>query len=60
MRTDQPAGLNRTARLAGRSTPRYYTVVERPREDWLGIPVPALVAEETWQRAQLRLSDNKR
>ena len=32
MRTDQTAGLNRTARLAGRATPRHYTVVDRARE----------------------------
>ncbi len=60
MRTEQRAGLNRTARLAGRATPRHYTVTDRPREDWLEIPVPALVAEDTWQRAQRRLADNKR
>src|SRR6478735_3067791 len=60
MRTDQVAGLNRTARLAGRATPRHYTVADRDREDWLEIPVPALVAEDTWQRVQRRLADNKR
>jgi site-specific DNA recombinase len=60
MRTEQAAGLNRTARLAGRATPRHYTVAERPREDWLEIPVPALVGEDTWGRAQRRLEDNKR
>lgn len=60
MRTADQAGLNRTARLAGRSTPRSYSVTERPREEWLQIPVPALVAEDTWQRAQRRLADNKR
>ena len=60
MRTDQTAGLNRTARLAGRATPRHYTVADRDREDWLEIPVPALVAEDTWQRVQRRLADNKR
>ena len=60
MRTEQPAGLDRRARLAGRSTPRHYTVVDRPREDWLEIPVPALVAEDTWHRVQRRLEDNKR
>ena len=60
MRTDQAAGLNRTARLAGRATPRYYTVIDRGREDWLQIPVPALVDEDTWQRVQRRLADNKR
>jgi site-specific DNA recombinase len=56
---DQP-GLNRTARLAGRATPRSYSVTDRPREDWLQIPVPALVTEDTWARAQQRLADNKR
>jgi site-specific DNA recombinase len=35
-------------------------VVDRPRDDWLEIPVPALVAEDTWHRAQRRLADNKR
>jgi recombinase len=37
--TDQP-GLNRTARLAGRTTPKSYSVTDRPRQDWLEIPVP--------------------
>jgi site-specific DNA recombinase len=60
MRTDQTGGLNRTARLAGRATPRHYTVADRDRQDWLEIPVPALVAEDTWQRVQRRLADNKR
>jgi site-specific DNA recombinase len=60
MRSEQSAGLNRTARLAGRATPRHYTVVDRAREDWLEIPVPALVDEDTWARVQRRLVDNKR
>ena len=60
MRTEQTAGLNRTARLDGRATPRHYTVTDRAREDWLEIPVPALVAEDTWARVQRRLADNKR
>jgi Recombinase len=30
MRTDQTAGLNRIARLAGRATPRCYTVIDGP------------------------------
>ena len=37
-----------------------YTVIDRARSDWLEIPVPALVAEDTWQRVQRRLADNKR
>ena len=60
MRTEQTAGLNRTARMAGRTTPRHYTVIDRDREEWLEIPVPALVTEDTWARVQRRLQDNKR
>ena len=60
MRSEQTAGLNRTARLAGRSTPQHYTVTDRARGDWLEIPVPALVDEHTWARVQRRLEDNKR
>ena len=56
---DQP-GLNRTARLAGRSTPKSYSVKDRDKADWLEIAVPALVAEELWARVQRRLADNKR
>ena len=59
-RTAAQPGLNRTARLAGRSVPRSYSVTDRPREDWVEIPVPALVSEDTWARAQRRLEDNKR
>jgi len=60
IRTEQTAGLNRTARQAGRATPRNYTVTDRARQDWLEIPVPALVDEDTWARVQRRLEDNKR
>ncbi len=56
----EPAGLNRTARLAGRTVPRQVRVQDRPREEWTGIPVPALVDEETFDRVQQRLADNKR
>ena len=56
----EPAGLNRTARLAGRTVPRQVRTQDRPREEWTGIPVPALVDEETFARVQQRLEDNKR
>ena len=59
MRTSDQPGLNRTARLAGRSAPKSYSVADRDRADWVEIPVPALVTEDTWQRAQQRLADNK-
>jgi site-specific DNA recombinase len=32
---------------------------ERPREEWIGIPVPALVTEESFARAQELLQQNK-
>ncbi|EAR22629.1 DNA invertase [Nitrococcus mobilis Nb-231] len=33
---------------------------ERPREEWIEVPVPALVSEETFALAAERLADNKR
>ena len=33
---------------------------DRPEEEWTHIPVPALVDEKTFDRAQQRLEDNKR
>jgi site-specific DNA recombinase len=56
---EQP-GLNRVARLQGRTTPRAVKTVDRPREEWTEIAVPALVSEETFARVQQRLEDNKR
>jgi site-specific DNA recombinase len=32
----EPAGLNRTARLAGRTVPRQVRVADRPKEEWTG------------------------
>jgi DNA invertase Pin-like site-specific DNA recombinase len=56
----EPAGLNRTARLAGRTVPRPVRFTGRPREEWTEIPVPAIVDEDTFARVQQRLADNKR
>src|ERR1039457_920928 len=56
----EPAGLNRTARLAGRTVPRQARVADRPREEGTGTPAPAITDEETFARAQQRLADNKR
>src|SRR6266702_3013804 len=56
----EPPGLNRRARLEGRTTPRASKTVDRPREDWIEIPVPAIVTTETFERAARRLEDNKR
>ena len=56
---EQP-GLNRVARLQGRTTPRAVKTVDRPREEWTEIAVPAIVSEDTFARVQQRLEDNKR
>ncbi len=53
-------GLNRRARLEGRTTPRASRTVDRPRGQWTQIPVPAIVSTGTFERAQQRLADNKR
>jgi DNA invertase Pin-like site-specific DNA recombinase len=60
MAVHEPAGLNRVARLQGRSVPRPVKTVDRPREEWTEIPVPAIVTAETFARVQQRLADNKR
>ena len=56
---EQP-GLNRIARLQGRTTPRPAKTVARPREEWTEIAVPAIVDQDTFARVQQRLADNKR
>ncbi len=56
----EPAGLNRRARLEGRTTPRAVKAVDRPREEWIAIPVPAIVTPVTFERAAQRLADNKK
>jgi len=60
MAVHEPAGLNRVARLQGRSVPRPVKTVDRPRQEWTGIPVPAIVSTGTFERVQQRLADNKR
>jgi site-specific DNA recombinase len=56
---ESPA-LNRVARLQGRSTPRASKTVDRPREEWTEIAIPAIVTEETFARVAQRLVENKR
>ena len=53
-------GLNRVARLQGRSTPRASKTVDRSRDEWTEIPVPAIVSQDTFDRVAQRLADNKR
>ena len=54
---EQP-GLNRVARLQGRTVPRPVKAVDRPREEWTEIAVPAIVDQDTFARVQQRLEDN--
>jgi len=60
MAVHEPAGLNRVARRQGRSVPRPVKTVDRPRDQWTEIPVPAIVSKDTFDRVQQRLADNKR
>ena len=56
----ESAGLNRVARLQGRAIPCASKTVDRPREEWTTIPVPAIVSTDTFDRVARRLEDNKR
>ncbi|HEX9571449.1 MAG TPA: recombinase family protein [Burkholderiales bacterium] len=60
MTVSEPPALNRVARLQGRSVPRAVKTVDRPREEWTEIPVPAIVTPATFDRVRQRLEDNKR
>jgi len=49
----------RAQRRWGITTPSHSAGHQRPREEWIEIPVPALVSEETFARAQELLYQNK-
>jgi len=52
--------ITRPLRQRGGYSPRSGANRERPREDWIEIPVPALVNEEQFALAQQQLEHNKR
>jgi len=52
--------ITRPLRRRGGFSPRCNCNRERPREEWIEIPVPAIVREETFALAQERLEENKR
>jgi len=52
--------ITRPLRQRGGYSPRNSANRERPREQWIGIPVPPLVSEETFALAQEQLQANKR
>src|SRR5499427_5602081 len=49
----------RPQRRRGVTTPSHTAGHQRPREEWIEIPVPALVSEETFARAQELLQQNQ-
>lgn len=49
----------RPQRRRGVTAPSMTVGHERPREEWIEIPVPALVSEESFARAQELLQENK-
>ncbi len=51
--------VTRALRLRGCVASRDSANHERPREEWIEIPVPALIAEPTFARAQELLHENK-
>ena len=60
VRTDDRPAANRTARLQGRSMSRHAGKRDRPPEEWIEIPVPSIVSEDTFAVAARRLQDNRR
>ena len=52
--------ITRPIRLRGGSVSRDSSHHERPREEWIEIPVPVIVNGTTFDLAQERLQDNKR
>ena len=52
--------ITRPLRQKGGFSKRCRANRERPREQWIEIPVPALISEPTFARAQERLAQNQR
>ncbi|MBC8393599.1 MAG: recombinase family protein [Deltaproteobacteria bacterium] len=52
--------ITRPLRQRGGFSPRCSSNVERPKKDWIEIPVPAIVSPDIFSRAEERLEENKR
>ena len=52
--------ITRPLRKRGGFSPRCSSNIERPKKDWIEIPVPAIVSPDVFFRAQERLEENKR
>jgi len=52
--------ITRPLRQKGGFSKRSSANRERPKDQWIGVPVPALVSEEVFARAEEKLSENRR
>lgn len=52
--------VTRQLRKKGGYSARSSANRERPRDQWIGVPVPALVSEEVFVRAEEKLAENRR
>jgi site-specific DNA recombinase len=55
----EPKKMNRTSRQKGAMLSARLTKRDRPVEQWIGLPVPALVSQQTFDLAQERLASNQ-
>src|SRR5487761_721772 len=60
MVSDHRPAVTRRVRLQGRTITRHPGKRARPRQEWIEIPVPAIIDEETFAAAARRLEDNQR
>ena len=58
--TGRRARPNRTGRQRAGAVRRLVGRTTRPREEWIGLAVPAILDETTFARAQQRRADNRR
>ena len=58
--TGKPARRNRTGRRKAGTVRRLTGRAARPREAWIELPVPAIVEETVFARAQRRRAENRR
>ncbi len=58
--TGQRPRVNRIQRLRGTPAGSRPATRARAREDWIEIPVPAIIPDEVFELAQRRLAENKR
>jgi site-specific DNA recombinase len=61
MRSQEPARVTRPTRLRGEKAVRRHRPArrDRPRDEWIEIPVPAIISEKTFELAARRLEDNR-